>query len=248
MSAAADGHDRLAVLYRDAHFVAVHKPAGMPVHRTGLSPVREVVLQRLRDQLHRRVYPVHRLDHATSGVLLLALSAEAARRFGELVGDGAVSKLYWAVVRGFTATAGEIDHPLVDLDSGVRRPALTRYRSLARVELPLPVGRYATARYSLVETQPVTGRQHQIRRHLKHISHPVIGDTTYGKGEHNRVFRELAGLQRLWLLARRLRFVHPFEGTPVDVEAEPEEEWRALLGRFGWDWVLAGAGPERAGA
>jgi tRNA pseudouridine65 synthase len=240
VSAAGETHRRLAVLYRDAHFVAVHKPAGMPVHRTGLSPVREVVLQRLRDQLRHRVYPVHRLDHATSGVLILALDPEAARRFGELVAGGAVRKRYWAIVRGFTAEAGEIDHPLTDLDSGVRRPALTRYRSLARIELPLAVGRYPAARYSLVEAEPVTGRQHQIRRHFKHVSHPLIGDTTYGRGEHNRLFRGLAGLQRLWLLARRLSFVHPFEGAAVDVAAEPEAEWAALFERFGWQGVERG--------
>jgi tRNA pseudouridine65 synthase len=234
VTAAGETHRRLAVLYRDAHFVAVHKRAGMPVHRTGLSPVREVVLQRLRDQLRRHVYPVHRLDHATSGVLLLALGPEAARRFGALVAEGAVRKRYWAIVRGFTAEEGEIDHPLTDLDSGARRSALTRYRSLARVELPLAVGRYPTARYSLIEAEPVTGRQHQIRRHFKHVSHPLIGDTTYGRGEQNRLFRELAGLQRLWLLARRLSFVHPFTGVDVDVVAEPEAEWAALFERFGW--------------
>jgi tRNA pseudouridine65 synthase len=234
VSAAPDGPNRLAVLYRDAHFVAVHKPVGMPVHRTGLSPVREVVLQRLRDQLGRRVYPLHRLDHATSGAVLLALSPEAARRFSALVAQGAVHKRYWAIVRGYAPPDGEIDHPLADLDSGVRRPALTRYSTLARIELPLPVGRYPAARYSLVEAEPISGRQHQIRRHLKHISHPLIGDTTYGRGEHNRLFRELAGLQRLWLLSRSLRFVHPFEGARVDVVAEPEREWALLFERFGW--------------
>jgi tRNA pseudouridine65 synthase len=234
VSAAAAAPDRLAVLYRDADFVAVHKPAGMPVHRTGLSLVREVVLQRLRDQLSQRVYPVHRLDHATSGVLVLALGPEAARRFGELAAEGAVRKRYWAIVRGLTAREGEIDHPLADLDNGVRRPALTRYRTLASVELPLQVGRYPTARYSLVEVAPVTGRQHQIRRHFKHISHPLIGDTTYGRGEHNRLFRELTGLQRLWLLARRLCFTQPFDGRRVDVTAEPETEWAAIFERFGW--------------
>jgi tRNA pseudouridine65 synthase len=230
------------VLYQDAHFVAVHKPAGMPVHRTGLSPAREVVLQRLRDQLGCHVYPVHRLDHATSGALLLALGPEAARRFGALLGQGAVRKRYWAIVRGHTEPAGEIDHLLRDLDSGLRRPALTRYRTLARAELPLAVGRYPMARYSLIEAEPVSGRQHQIRRHFKHISHPLIGDTTYGRGEHNRLFRELAGLQRLWLLSRSLGFAHPFGGASVDVVAKPEREWALLFERFGWNPLAEPAG------
>ena len=138
---------------------------------------------------------------------------------------------------------GLIDHPLVDLDSGVSRASRTRYRTLRHAELPIPVGRYQSARYTLLELEPLTGRQHQLRRHLKHISHPIVGDTTYGRGEHNRLFRELTGLQRLWLLARSLAFPQPWTSQDVTVTAPLDEGWRALLERLGWmdEPELAGA-------
>jgi tRNA pseudouridine65 synthase len=205
------------------------------------------LLQRLRDQLGRRVYPVHRLDRATGGVLLFGLSSGAARQLVDAFTAGLARKRYWAIVRGHLAGAGLIDHPLVDLDSGVSREARTRYQALCRAELPIPVGRYQTARYTLLELEPLTGRQHQLRRHLKHASHPIVGDTTYGRGEHNRLFRELTGLQRLWLLARSLAFPQPWTGQNVTVTAPPDEAWLALLERLGWADAPVLAGAVRAG-
>lgn len=229
----------LQVLHRDATLVAVHKPAGLVVHRTALAPDADPLLQRLRDQLGQRVYPVHRLDRATAGVVVFGLSGESARALAAALDGPEARKRYWAVVRGWPADEGVIDHPLVDLDSGVRRAALTAFRTLARGELPLPAGGFPTARHALLEVVPRTGRQHQIRRHLKHAAHPVIGDTTYGKGEHNRRFRALFGEQRLWLLARALELPHPASGARLTIEAPLDAGWRALLARFGWEPVSA---------
>lgn len=235
----------LPVLYRDDCCVVVAKPAGLAVHRSRLYTDADVLLQRLRDQLGQRVYPVHRLDRATGGVVVFGLSGEAARQLVEAFTGGRAEKRYWAVVRGHLAGDELIDHPLADLDSGVSREARTRYRALCRAELPIPVGRYATARYTLLEAEPLTGRQHQLRRHLKHISHPVIGDTTYGRGEHNRLFRQLTGLQRLWLLARAIAFPHPRTGHWVAATAPLDEPWLALLRRLGWEDAPAIAGAAR---
>ena len=228
-SAAAE----IPILYRDDCCVAVMKPGGLAVHRSRLHADSDVLLQRLRDQLAQRVYPVHRLDRATGGVVVFGLSSEAARQLADAFSAGLARKRYWAIVRGHLAGEGLVDHPLVDLDSGVPREARTRYRALCRAELPIPVGRYRTARYTLLELEPLTGRQHQLRRHLKHISHPIIGDTTYGRGEHNRLFRQLTGLQRLWLLARAIVLPRPGIGGDVTVTAPPDEAWRVLLQRLG---------------
>jgi tRNA pseudouridine65 synthase len=111
---------------------------------------------------------------------------------------------------------------------------------LAQVELPVAVDRYPASRYSWVEVRPQTGRRHQIRQHFKHIGHPLIGDTSYGKGSHNRFFRERYGLERLLLMARSLRFEHPYSGAQLTIQAEPEPAWTALCEQLGWE-VPAGA-------
>jgi tRNA pseudouridine65 synthase len=234
----------LAVLYRDDHLVAVNKPAGLLVHRSPIDP-RETrfALQLVRDILGRRVYPVHRLDRATSGVLLFALSPDTARLLGASFTDGRMSKEYLAVVRGSLDDEGVIDHPLAEVadrflprseSDGTARDAVTRYRRLATVELPFAVGRYATSRYSLAAASPVTGRRHQLRRHFKHLFHPVIGDTRYGEGRHNRFFREEFGCGRLLLHARELTFDHPVTGAPLSLSAPLDETFTALLDRLGW--------------
>lgn len=227
----------IPVLYRDASYIAVHKPAGLLVHRTSISRDRVFLLQQLRNQIGQHVFPVHRLDRATSGVIVFALHADAAR---ELVGcfeRRDVDKEYWALVRGWTDAQGVIDHPVTD-DEGRQRPqpALTRYRRLQTVELPAAVDRYPTARYSLLSVTPETGRRQQIRKHLKHISHHLIGDTTHGNGRHNRFFRENYAVHRLLLTAYRLGFTQPYTGERVEVRAGPEVEWQRLHEAFGWPW------------
>lgn len=223
----------LTILYQDDDYVAIDKPAAMLMHRSPISRDQVFVLQTLRDQLGRRVYPVHRLDRATSGVLIFGLSAQAAGLLGERFEARAVDKRYLAVARGWTAESGRIDHPVSDEEgSGIARPAITHYRRIARTELPHAVDRYPTARYSLVGVEPLTGRRQQIRKHFKHISHHLIGDTTHGNGKHNRFFRQQFGVHRLLLMAEKLSFEHPVTAQTVTISATPDQDWQTVLALF----------------
>ena len=213
----------IPLLFRDGSLVVAGKPSGLAVHR-GMSREKTVVLQLVRNLVGRHVYPVHRLDRATSGALLLALDPATARRLQEQWESGAVDKRYLALVRGIPPEAGVIDSPVPRSPGGARVPAVTGYRRLATFE-----------RYALVEARPLTGRLHQIRRHLKHISHPLIGDVRYGKGEHNRLFRERFGLHRLALHAWLLSFDHPVTGERLEIVAPLPEDLAAPLRRMGID-------------
>jgi tRNA pseudouridine65 synthase len=183
---------------------------------------RVVALQLVRDLVGRHVHAVHRLDRATSGVLLFALDPESARAVQERFEAGAVEKRYLALVRGIPPEHGVIDHPVPRADDGPRVPAVTEFRRLAVFE-----------RYALVEARPLTGRHHQIRRHFKHLSHPLIGDVRYGKGEHNRLFRERFGLHRLALHAVELAFDHPRTGERLRIHAPLPEDLAAPLRALG---------------
>jgi tRNA pseudouridine65 synthase len=241
--------NRLDILFSDEHFVAVNKPAGLLVHRSDLDRHEtEFALQMVRDQVGRHVYPVHRLDRPTSGVLLFALSPEAARRAGESFESNTVLKTYLAVVRGFTLEGAVIDYPLQELPDRFEvkrdnehldaKEAVTAFRRLAIVELPIPLGKFPTVRYSLLEVRPRSGRRHQIRRHLKHVFHPIIGDTTYGEGRHNRLFRDDLGCSRMLLHAAELSFPHPWSGETVIISASLDEEFSQVMHRFGWSDTL----------
>ncbi len=225
--------------------MAIDKPSGLLVHRSRIDRGESrFALQMLRDQIGRRVYPVHRLDKAASGVLLFALTPAAARDLGALFTTTKLSKTYLAVVRGYTDSEGVIDYPLkerldkmtdADADrSKAPQPAVTGYRRLATVELPLRVDRYPSSRYSLIEVKPTTGRRHQIRRHLKHISPPIIGDTTHGKGNHNRLFRERFGCDRLLLAATEVRFLHPYTERVLTLTAAPQDTMAWVIRQLGW--------------
>lgn len=227
----------LDVIYRDDYLVAIDKPDALLVHRTRLSGDRMAALQILRDQINRTVYPVHRLDRATSGVLLFALDADTAGQLGNAFAERQVQKTYRAVVRGLAPPRGVIDHPIIDPDDPVPRPAQSSFTCLEALRLDQEIeGRQAI--YSLVEVQPETGRRHQIRRHLKHIHHPIIGDTTYGRGPHNRFFREQFGIYRLLLHARSLEFIHPHTGQPLRIEVSETEErsWRLFREKTADQW------------
>lgn len=215
----------LDILHRDEHLVVVNKPSGVPVHRGWARDVRPI-LQRLRDQLGMYVYPAHRLDRATSGALLFALNADTARGLGERIAAREVEKLYVALCRGRDSTLTLVDYPLAKkTERGTlteRQPALTRFEYLSHYE-----------RYGLFAVRPETGRAHQIRRHLKHVSHPIIGDVRYGKGEHNRLFRTLFGFHRLALHALELRFEHPVSGIRMQVRAPPTNDLDRLFHAIG---------------
>lgn len=232
----------LTILYRDDDYVAVDKPSGLQVHRSWISEENEeFLLQRLRDQIGQRVYTIHRLDRPTSGVILFALSSEAARAMCGVFENRQVEKNYLAVVRGFTDEEGHIDYPLREEPHKPEQEAITDYRTLAKVELPIPVGRYSTARYSLVEITPLTGRSRQIRKHFHHIFHPLIGDTSHGEGRHNRLFRERFDVHRLLLHAWKLTLRHPLSGEAMCISAPLPDEFKRVCGEFGWsEAVLSG--------
>ena len=217
----------LSLLHLDDHLVAIDKPAGLLVHRTQLAAHEdEAALQRLRDQLGRTVWPVHRLDRGTSGVLLFALSAEVASRLGVMFEQGGMDKRYRALVRGWPAQGeGLIDHPLArdpeQPSAGqTMLDAQTRWRVLQRSEWPIATHpHHPTTRVALLEVEPLQGRRHQIRRHLKHIAHPILGDATHGKGPLNRAAAAHLGQNRLWLHAWQLKLTHPVSGIALQLEA-----------------------------
>ena len=223
------------ILYQDEHFVAVNKRSGLVVHPTKLAPDEVAVLPSLRKQLGQYVYPVHRIDRGTSGIVLFGLDPEAARRFGELMQTREVDKQYLAVVRGWLDDEGVVDHPIEDADkANGKLDSVTEYRCVRRVEIPYAVGRYETSRYSLGIAKLLTGRRHQIRKHFAHLSHPVIGDTTYGDGDHNRLYRKAFRCARLLLMASSLSFNHPFTEERVEIGCGIPKRIGRLFERFGW--------------
>lgn len=244
-----DDTSPLEILYRDEHLVAVHKPSGLLTHRTMLDRHEtRFALQLVRDQIGQHVYLAHRLDRGTSGVLLFALSPEVARQLGQQFENGSVAKRYLAITRGHPPESGEIDHSLSrqrddyewrgEQSSDEAQPALTRFRRLATVELPIQVERYPSSRYALVELEPLTGRRHQLRRHLKHIAHPIIGDATHGKGVHNRFFQAHFSSRRLLLACLAMRLQHPVHGTLLHLEAPLAEDFVRVIQALGWEWPL----------
>ena len=244
--------EHLPVLYRDESLIAINKPSGLLVHRTLLDRHEtRFAVPLLRDQIGQYVYPVHRLDRGTSGVLLFATDREVGKALSAQFAAQTVDKTYLAVVRGHPEESGCIDHPLSrQIDACEFRPAaatgpaqkaLTDYRRLAVTELPYRVDRYPSSRYALLELKPQTGRTHQLRRHLKHIAHPIIGDATYGKGRHNRLFQQLFGGQRLLLACVEMRLTHPLNGLPLRLCAPLAEDFSTVLDALGWRDAAAAA-------
>lgn len=241
--------ETLSIVYRDEHYIAINKPSGLLVHRSEIDR-RETrfAIQLLRNQIGQHVYPAHRLDKPTSGVLLFGLSQDAGRKLTEVFTDKLAQKTYHAIVRGYTEEAGHIDHALshmldriADRDADWDKPAqdaVTDYRRLATVELPYAVDKYPSSRYSLVELSPKTGRKHQLRRHMKHIAHPIIGDTSHGKSSHNHFFAETFGIQRLLLAATELSFPHPYSQETTTIQAPLGEDYSSLVERLGWQSAL----------
>lgn len=236
----------LEILYQDEYLVAINKPSGLLVHKSPIDKHEtQFALQLLRDQIGQYVYPIHRLDKPTSGVLLFALDAQTAQSMSELFRSSRVDKEYVAIVRGFTEEASMIDYPLKQmLDTkeqkiqGVTKEeqeAQTYFKRLATVELPFPVSRYPVARYSLIKLLPKTGRKHQLRRHMKHIFHPIVGDTKHGRGEHNKLFRDKFSCHRLLLHSNRLKFSHPINQKEIVIEASLDDSFKALFDAFDWD-------------
>jgi tRNA pseudouridine65 synthase len=227
----------LEILYQDDEIIAVNKPANLAVHRSKfVGPDDAFLIDLLREQVGGDVYLAHRLDRATSGVLLSARSKEVASALGEQFMGRSVEKRYLAVVRGWPdPESGSIDYALPgSRDTGPRKDAITDYRRLGVVEVPIALGRYENQRYALVLASPRTGRFRQIRKHLAHIHHPIIGDSQHGRGDHNRLFKQYFGSHRLLLHALELSLDHPMLGKRLVIGAGLDDTWQSIMHRFAW--------------
>ena len=254
---------QLKILYQDEYLVAVDKPAGLFVHRSFMDKDEiYFALQLVRDQIGQYVYPVHRLDRPTSGVLLFALTKEVAQKLNAAFADKShavndekiaqdttaeLTKTYYALVRGHLAITEQntlIDYALKEKldklgDKNVSRDkapqaAQTHYQVIKQASLPIVLGRFDSVRYSLVKLQPITGRRHQIRRHLAHLRHPIIGDINYGDNKQNPFFIEHFGFKRLMLIAQSLSFIHPITEQKITINAEFDEQWQQVFNALAW--------------
>lgn len=221
--------ESLEIIYQDEFMVAVNKPHGLLVHRTKLATeTDEFALQILRNQLGQKVYPAHRIDRKTSGILLFALDPETEKQLNALFAAQAIKKEYLAIVRGFIPDEGTIDYPLKK-ENGKLQEAVTHYKTLKRTEINVPLGQHATSRYSLVEVKPETGRMHQIRKHLAHINYPIIGDRPHGCNKQNKLFKEKWTMDKMMLHASRMQFQHPVLKADVNIKANMSDEFQRTL-------------------
>lgn len=233
----------LTVVYLDAWLVAIDKPTGLLVHRSPIDRHEtDTCVDRLQQQLGLRLLPAHRLDRATSGLLLFARDSATARNLSTQFENRQTHKTYLGLVRGHLPECGSIDHPLKRIEDTYdsRRgdgpqSAITHYRRLATCTLATPIDHYPESRYTLLELTPETGRQHQLRRHLKHVAHPLIGDVRYGKGNHNRAMADRLGIRRLWLHSLGLTLHHPESGESITLTAPPGNDWHGLRA-LPWQW------------
>jgi tRNA pseudouridine65 synthase len=228
------------ILYQDNDLLIVNKPGSIPVHGSRiLEGQPDTLLRAVREKIGKLVFVVHRLDRPVSGVMLMALNHESQARLGHQFEQRAVKKCYIAVVRGWTEAKGLVSHALMPAredrkKESVARSAVTGFERIARIELPLPVHPYPSSRYSLLALYPETGRRHQLRRHMKHISHHIIGDTSYGRGEHNRSFRENFNCQRLLLHSWSLEVRHPVSEQCLRFHAPLGPAFNAIIEKFEW--------------
>ena len=236
----------LTILYQDEFIVAIHKPAGLLVHRSMIDRHEtQFAMQLLRDQIGQHVFPVHRLDRPTSGVLVFALSADIARILGEQFAANTVSKTYFAIVRGHVKAPGFIDYALKEkLDKIADKranqdkdpqEAQTEFVPIKQFELPFAVSRYPSARYTLVNLHPKTGRKHQLRRHMCHINHPIVGDTTHGDGKHNKFMRDQFSFNGLALTCQQMRITHPMSNEKLAIVNEFDPRMSTLMTQWGWE-------------
>ena len=235
----------LEIIYQDEYLVVINKPTGLLVHKSMIDK-HEIyfAMKILSHQIGQWVYPVHRLDKPTSGVLLFALDSHTAKLMSKQFFSHSIEKTYVAVARGYVDAEGLIEHALTvkldkisDKDASrdkEAQEATTAYKSLGTVELNAAVGRYDKTRYSLVQLKPKTGRKHQLRRHMKHINHHLLGDTKYGRGEHNKFIREEYGIHRLLLHAISLKITHPYTQEALIFKAPLDETFLSLLKKFHW--------------
>ena len=220
----------LEILYEDESIVAINKPHGLLVHRSSIArDTSEFALQILRDQLGKTVYPAHRLDRKTGGVLLFSLNKETDQYLQKSFQEHQIDKKYLALLRGFAPEEGLIDYPLKK-ENGAVQEAQTSFRLLAKSELDIPSGKFPTSRYSLVEANPLTGRMHQLRRHFAHIFYPIIGDRPHGCNKQNKFWKENYQMDTMLLHASELTFRHPLSGEAIHVKATIQSDFQKVLG------------------
>lgn len=228
----------IPILYQDDYLVAVNKPSGLLVHKSWVAKdAKEFALQTVRDMTGKHVFPVHRLDRPTSGVLLFAFSGDIAQQIQSQWHEA--DKQYLAVTRGWLKEPIKVDHPLKGMvdygqDSETEQEAQTLFTPLAQAQIDAAIDKYPQSRFGLVKAQPLQGRTHQIRRHLKHLSHPIIGDARYGKGKYNRYVAEFLACPRLLLHAEQLSFTHPVSQQKIRVLAPIEGDMAQLFDQFNW--------------
>ncbi len=227
----------VSILYEDDYIVCASKPNNVVVHHAHHS--RNVadeasLLQLLQEQCGEKMYPIHRLDRKTSGILLLAKKSEYVAKFQELFTNNQIQKTYYGIVRGHAPETKIIDSPVKGRDANVHKDAETHLETLKTVTVDIPVKPYDTSRYSLVKLMPKTGRLHQLRIHMNKISHPLIGDPKYGDKNHNIMFLENFNCENLFLHARSLEFIHPYSNEKLEIIAELPQDWNTVFERFGW--------------
>lgn len=219
----------LEIVYQDDELVAINKPHGLLVHRTKMATdAKEFALQLLRDQLGRHVYPTHRIDRKTGGVLLFAFDKEIEIAMQKQFQEGLVSKKYLAILRGHAPNELTIDYPLAK-ENGTLQDCVTHFKTLQQAELPIASGKFNTSRYSLVLANPETGRMHQLRRHFAHIFHPIIGDRPHGCNKQNKIFKEQFNMNTMLLHAQELRFMHPTTHKTITISAGLQPEFLRVM-------------------
>lgn len=229
---------QLPVLFEDENYLAINKPVGVMVHKTPLErdPEALFAVQILSEQLGIKVYPLHRIDRPTSGVLLFAKNAKAASLLQPQFAGTSIKKYYLSIVRGHMPDEhGFIDQPLAKDLVYEKQPALSEYWTLAKSEIPYASSsRYTTSRYSLVKVYPHTGRMHQIRRHFAHIRHYIIGDKTHGDNKQNKFFNRQFGMNLMLLHAWKMEFNHPIHHVPINIQAKPPDHFKETALHLGW--------------
>lgn len=219
----------LEILYQDDDIVAINKPHGLLVHRSKIAnDATEFALQILRDQVKQHLYMVHRLDRKTSGILLFTYTKTAAQSLMTQFQERQIKKTYKAIVRGYIDELGSIDYDLTN-DRGKTQEAITDYQCLKRYEIPVPFGKFESSRYSLVELKPQTGRMHQLRKHMSHIFHPIIGDRPHGCNKQNKLWKEKWNMNSMMLHAEHISFKHPQSNDVIQIHADHSSEFERVL-------------------
>lgn len=224
----------LEIIYKDDFLVAINKPHGLLVHRSGYAGVADFyAVQELRNKLNQKVYPCHRIDRKTGGVLLFALNKEITGLIQQLFVGNLVKKKYLAIVRGYTDESGIINYSLTN-EKGKIQESITNYKTLGKAELDIPFGKFKTSRYSLVEVYPQSGRMHQIRKHFAHIFHPIIGDRPHGCNKQNKFFIEQWNMSTMMLHASEINFKHPVTQEEITIKADIHSELERMMSLMGF--------------